>query len=203
MSLGENAIAFQSSPPSSSSGRPAFFAPWKLAPSAPFSRSYCSGVSCPSLAGIDQRAGGAGRIVEQRFVPRARRVVQIDADRRGLERAHAVMVVERVEQRHMQDRPHPPARVLREAHRLPRDRIIVSLGPAVRPRHHLHPVRPQRMQLAHNAPHRHRLEIGVARHHQMPVPGLEQVRPALHRVGLRQQREQRVGVDLALAVEQE
>ena len=56
------------------------------------------------LAGIDQRAGGPRRVVEQRLVPGAGRVVGVDRDRRGFERRQPVMIVERMEERQMQDR---------------------------------------------------------------------------------------------------
>ena len=45
MSFGLIDMARQSSPPSSSIGRPAFFAPWKVDSSSDFKRAYCSDVS--------------------------------------------------------------------------------------------------------------------------------------------------------------
>jgi len=49
MSFGESDIAFQSSPPSSSSGRPALAVPWYWSASSFFSRSNCaSDITAPS-----------------------------------------------------------------------------------------------------------------------------------------------------------
>ena len=113
------------------------------------------------------------------------------------------MVVERMEQRHVQDRAHAAARILAEAHRLPADRVVVGLRPAVSARHNLHAVGAKHMQLAHSAVDRDGLEISVPGDEQMPVPSLEQIRRAVRRVGLGEQRQQWVLVDLGLAVEQE
>ena len=90
-----------------------------------------------------------------------------------------------------------------EAHRLSAGRIIVSLRPAIRARHHLHPVRPQHMQFAQAPAGGHRLNIGISGDEQMPVKRFEQVRRAARRVRPCEQRQQRVVVDLASAVEQE
>ena len=49
MSRGDRLIDFQSSPPSNSSGRPAFLAPWKLASNSAFSRSNWSPLKCPPV----------------------------------------------------------------------------------------------------------------------------------------------------------
>ena len=65
--------------------------------------------------------------------------------------------------------------LLLEAHGLPGDLIFVSLGPAVRPRHEFHAVRPKHVELPHPPLDRDRLEIGVSGHHQMAVPGLEEI----------------------------
>lgn len=46
--------------------------------------------------GIDQRAGGPRRVVEQRLVPHGARVMRIDCDGRGFDRREAVVIVERM-----------------------------------------------------------------------------------------------------------
>ena len=53
---------------------------------------------------IDQRAGGAGGVIEQRLVPEAGGVMRIERGLRGGERREAVIIVEGVEQANMQDR---------------------------------------------------------------------------------------------------
>ena len=53
--------------------------------------------------GVDKRAGGTRRIVEQRFVPAGGRVVDVDGGRGGFDGRKAVVVVERVEQFRVQD----------------------------------------------------------------------------------------------------
>ena len=57
---------------------------------------------------IDQRAGGPRRVVEQRLVPARRGVVRVDRDGGGFQRRQPVVIVERMEQREMQDRRQRP-----------------------------------------------------------------------------------------------
>ena len=51
----------------------------------------------------DERARGPCGIVEDGLVPGARRIMDVDAPRRRLERREAVIIVERVEQPQMED----------------------------------------------------------------------------------------------------
>jgi hypothetical protein len=101
------------------------------------------------------------------------------------------MIVARMKQRQMQDR-----RALvgaeREAHGLGAHRVIVGRGPAVRPRHHAHAVGAQRMEFARHALHGHGFEISVSRHQEIAVDALQERRPALARIGPREQRQQRM-----------
>ena len=81
-------------------------APWKPSSSSDFSRANCSPVRLPLLRRVDERARGPRRVVEQRLVPGAGRVVDVDRLGRRLDRAHAVVVVDGMEQAHVQDRAH-------------------------------------------------------------------------------------------------
>ena len=148
MSLGDSDSGFQSSPPSSSSGRPALRAPWKAASSSPRSRLNCSPVRLPLAGRIDQRPRGPRRVVEQRLVPGAGRVVDVDGGGGRLDGAHAVVIVGRVEQARVQDRAHAGHRLLGKAHGRPVGRILEGLRPAVRPRDHLHAIGAQHVQFA-------------------------------------------------------
>ena len=60
-------------------------------------------------AGVDQRAGGAGGVIQQRLVPEGRGVVGVERGLRGGERGEAVVIVERVEKADVQDRFDPLA----------------------------------------------------------------------------------------------
>ena len=108
--------------------------------------------SCPMPVGapVDDRARRPRRIVEQRLRPGARRVVHVDRIRRRRQRRQAVVIVLRMEALHVQHR-HPVRShvedVLRRA-----DRVLVGHRPAVAPRHHLHPVRAQHVELARPVP---------------------------------------------------
>ena len=55
-----------------------------------------------AAAGVDQRAGGAGGVVEQRLVPARGCVVDVDCRGGGLDGREAVVVVGGVEQLEMQ-----------------------------------------------------------------------------------------------------
>src|SRR6187399_991922 len=97
-------------------------------------------------AGIDQCAGWTCCVVEQRLVPAGRGVMRIDRDGSRLYRAHPVVIVDRVEERQMQDRRQ--RRTLVETHRAATDRIVVGLWPTISTRHKLHAIGPQRIELA-------------------------------------------------------
>jgi hypothetical protein len=145
----------------------------------------------------DERAGGPRRVVEECLVPGARRVVDIERRGGGFHGGQAVMVVRRMEQRQMQDRRQRLVLADGKAHGLRADRIFVSGGPAVRIRHHAHAVGAQRMEFVRRAIEAHRLHIGIARHHEVPVEALEKALPALPRIGPRQQCQQRMRAKLA------
>ena len=146
------------------------------------------------LALKNQRAGGPRGIVEQRLVPGAGGIVNVDADGRRLQRAHAVMVVVRVEQSHMQDWPYAALYILGETHGLPAGGIFIRLGPAIRSGDDLHAVGPQHMQLAHLAGDGYRLHEAVPCHQKIAVPGLEHIRRALGGVGPGEEPEKRMRV---------
>ena len=97
-------------------------------------------------AGIDQGAGRACRIVEQCLVPAGRGVMRIDSDSSRFYRAHAVVIIDRVEERQMQNRRQ--RRTLIEAHRAATDRIIIALWPTINACHKLHTIGPQRIEFA-------------------------------------------------------
>ena len=130
MSLGDSDIAFQSSPPSSSSGRPAFIGALVIVGEfALEALELAVGQNRALRPGIDQRAGRPRRIVEQRLVPRRGGIVRVHRDGRRLQRGQAVMIVERMKQRQMQDRRQrarsgrtAPSRRRRNSHRPPPSR---------------------------------------------------------------------------------
>jgi hypothetical protein len=100
----------------------------------------CVGEHRAVRPGIDQRTGRPRRIVEQRLVPFGGGIVGVDRAGRRLERAEAVIVVERIEQRQMQDRRQRG--VLIESHGRTGHGVVEALRPAIRPRHDFHAVRP-------------------------------------------------------------
>ena len=104
---------------------------------------FCAGLAGPARY-LARRYGADVTGIE--LTPACRGVVGVDRDRGGLERREAVIIVERIEQGQMQNRRLRGS--LLEAHGRTGDRIVESLRPAVRPRHHLHAVGPQRVQLA-------------------------------------------------------
>ena len=69
--------------------------------------------------GIDERAGRPRGVVEQRLVPARRGVVGVDGGGRGLDRAHAVVVVDGMEEAHVQDRADAGHGLGSEAHERP------------------------------------------------------------------------------------
>ena len=74
--------------------------------------------------GVDQRAGGTRGVVEQRLVPARGGVVDVDGDGGGLDGREAVVVVERVEQFHVQDAAHAGRGLAGEAARLAVDGVV-------------------------------------------------------------------------------
>jgi hypothetical protein len=110
------------------------------------------------------------------------------------------MVVERVEQREVQDRRNRFGALV-VAHGLRADAVEIGLRPAVRPGFEAHPVGAERMEFARLAVERDGLQIGVAGDQQMRDQRLDQSRLALPGVGPIEQGQQRVAVVLAFAVE--
>ena len=147
---------------------------------------------------IDQGAGGARGVVEQGLVPAAGGVVDVERDRRRLDRRQPVMIVDGVEQRQMQDR-RQPALAQPETHRVAADRIVIGLGPAVAAGHHAHPVGPQRIEFARLAAGTHRLDIGVSGDEQVPDQHLAEGDAALARIGALDQGKRRMLRHLARA----
>ena len=125
----------------------------------------------------------------------------------GLDRRQSVVIVERMELREMQDRRHERAglrRALFEAQRAPRDRVLVSLRPAVHAGHHAHAVGPQRVELAHLlrslAVQDDRLDVGVAGEQEMRAKRLQERRALLARIGPREQRGERMRLACGVAL---
>ena len=85
---------------------------------------------------------------------------------------------------------------------LPAGAVLVGHRPAVRPRHHLHPVRAQHVELARPARGdlARRLQIPVAAQQQVPVEALHQRRPALPRIGRGEQVDHRMHVEPPVGV---
>ncbi len=79
------------------------------------------------------------------------------------------------------DPPHVPAHAM-----LPRN------GASTRSVERLHPVRAQHEQFAYLAIHRHRFEIRIARHRDMAIERLHQVRPRLLAIRPHHQARQRI-----------
>ncbi len=150
----------------------------------------------------DDRPRRPRRIVQQRLRPGACRIVHVQRHRRRLQRRQPVMVVLRVKALDMADRVHRAPHV--EPVRPPADRVVIGHRPAIRPRHHVHPVRPQHMQLARQRTARpripHRLQIAVPAQHQLTVQRLQKLRPSLPRIRPRHQRRHRMRVIAPLAV---
>jgi hypothetical protein len=73
--------------------------------------------------------------------------VGVDGDRRRFQRTQAIVIVQRMELRQMQDRRQ--RRTLVEAHASGADDIFIGFRPAVGTRHHAHAVRSQSVKLAH------------------------------------------------------
>jgi hypothetical protein len=144
----------------------------------------------------DESAGGARRVVEQRLVPGSRRVVDVERGRRRFHGRQAVMIVGRMEEGQMQDRRHRFVRLLREADRLPADRIIVGYGPTVGSRHHAHPVGPQRVQFARRAIDQDSLHIGVSGHEQVTIDAFEKTLSALTGIRVSQKGQKRMRDEL-------
>ncbi len=96
----------------SSSGRPALRAPWIALLQLRFQPRVLLARQVAGAARVDQRARRPCGVVEQRLVPGAGRVVDVDGIGRRLDRAHAVVVVDGMKEPHVQDRAHArrPAR---------------------------------------------------------------------------------------------
>lgn len=101
------------------------------------------------------------------------------------------MVIDRVEERQMQDRRRL-ALTLPEAHRVAPDGIVVGFRPALATRHDAHSVRPQRIEFARLAAGAHRLDIGVTGNEQMAEQHLAEGDAALTRIGPLDQRQRRM-----------
>ena len=123
--------------------------------------------------------------------------MHVERSLRGFQRRHAIVIVERIEDRQMQNRRGRLAHC--EAHRRPARAIFVSLRPALRAGNDFHPVGTQRVQLAHFLEHAHALEIGVAGDEQITRELLDQVRAGLARIRFLKKLEQRVFVVFARA----
>ena len=100
------------------------------------------------------------------------------------------MIVERMKHFQMQDRRHRPA--LAETHGLPAHDIFISLRPAIRSRHHAHPVRAQHVKFPHRVFDRDRLDVGIARDQKVRRDRFEKTRAIVARVRLRDKIEQRM-----------
>ena len=120
------------------------------------------------------------------------RVVDVDGGGGGLDGAHAVVVVDGVEQLDVQDRAHAGHRLAGKAHALAAGGVLEGLGPAVGAGDDLHAVGAQRVQLADLAADGDGFQVGVAGHEQEAVPGLEQVGRAGDGRGAGDQVEERV-----------
>ena len=198
MSFGESDSAFQSSPPSSSSGRPALVAPEKFSSSSSFSRvELLVGEMRAFRPRIDERAGGPRGIVEQRLVPEARGIVRVERHLRGGERRKAVVIVERIEEFDMQDRLDPFAAHL-VARFLSERAIDEGRGPAVAAGHDAHAIGPQRIEFAQLLVDQNGLDIGVAVKQQIGAERLDEGGAGVERIGPLDQSEQRM-VDRLLA----
>ena len=148
---------------------------------------------------VDDRATGPRGVVQKRLRPGAGRIMHIQRHRRRLHRRQTVMVVLRMERLDVADRIGAARHV--EAMLAPTDGIIIGRRPAIRPRHHGHPVRTQHMQLRRQARHRrHRLQIAIARQQQLPEERLEQLGAPLTRVRAPDQVDHRMHLVAALVV---
>ncbi len=149
----------------------------------------------PVRALVDDRPRRPCRVVEQRLRPGARRVVHVDRTRRRIQRRQPVVVVLRMEALHVQHR-HPVLPHVEDVLASP-DRVFVGHRPAIRARHHLHPVRAQHVELARPAgtdlPRR--LDVPVARKQEVAVEELHQRRAALSGIGRGEQVEHRMHVE--------
>src|SRR5690606_16011873 len=93
MSFGVRPIAFQQHRPAGARSTAIAFLEFLLEPLI-----LLLGKVAAFLRRIDQRAGGACRVVEQRLVPPAGGVVDIQCHQRGLQRRKAVMIIKRMEE---------------------------------------------------------------------------------------------------------
>ena len=131
---------------------------------------------------VDDRPRWPGGIVEKRLGPAARGIVHIHRLRRRLQGRQAVMIVLGVKALDVADAGRTIGDV--EAVLAPRDGVFIGHRPAIRARHHAHPVRAQHVQFhRHTSTGAHGLDIGIAGQQKLAVKRLEQLRPALRRVG--------------------
>jgi len=123
------------------------------------------GAACASE---HQRAGWPRSIVDQRVVPGAAGIVDVDGKGRGLHRRKPVPIVGGVKQFQMQDGGRPAQRVALETPRVRTDAMLPPNRPTIRARHNAHAVRPQCVEFA-------RLAIAKGRHLKICVSGDLQV----------------------------
>jgi len=127
-------------------------------------------------------------------------IVHLDRGGGGLDRREAVIVVERMKQRGVQHGQKSRGAVARDARGLAVDRVVVSPGPAARAGHHRDTIGPQQIERAHLAGGARRFEIGVAGALQEGIPAREEAGAVFFRIGMGQQRQQRMIVELGGAV---
>ena len=118
----------------------------------------------------------------------------------GFDRREAIVIVERMKECQMQDRRHARRRLI-ETHAAPADAIFIRLRPAVGAGHHLHAIGAQRVEFAHRAVERDRLDIGIAGQQEMRHQHLEECTAVLPRVRPRQQQRERMRLALLRALE--
>ena len=102
------------------------------------------------------------------------------------------MVVERVEQRQVQDRRHGPGLLIAEP--TPPDAVLIGRGPAVGAGHDLHPVGTQGEQFSGPAIDLDRFDVSIAGHEEVPVDPVEEAHPAFARIRPGEQSQQGMGI---------
>ena len=149
---------------------------------------------------VDDRTTGPGGIVQQSLRPGAGAVMDIQSHRRRLKGRQTVMVVLRMKALDVADRIGTARHV--KAMLAPTHGIFIGHRPAILAGHHAHPVRAQDMQLfgQPRSTQAHRLQIAVARQQHLPEQRLEQLGPALPRIGTAQQIQHRMGVIAPLVI---
>jgi hypothetical protein len=117
--------------------------------------------------------------------------VDIEAGLRRLQRRHAVVIIQRMKQRHMQHCWHRPL-ILAQPQGPPAGGIVIGRGPAIGPGHHPHAIGSQPKDATHLAIDDPGLQIGIACRLQIGIDRLEHLPARLPSVGPRQQRRQRM-----------